>query len=334
MSDFVGESSGLAGATTNEGATLHAVYTLEDDEREAYFEVYLRSRDAGKKWTDDREFRAWRSRIAAAGESVYLATDTEECKGIGLWRNARNGARASWKGPTCLRDRGVASQDDQMSIAATGRLVYVSAFDGDEIALWISRNRGKTWNRTVLGSARCTDPTDCYPNPVVAADGELVVAAWGDLGSAAARASSDAGRSWSDTERLGPGAPESASARDEHLAVSGGVWIEDEGPASWVSMLDDRVWRPLAQPGVATDAAHDIGYPTVALGPDRRMALLYPGGSDHPLWIPSADGGSTWGTPERLDGICPDRAQVVWPDAGLAAVLLWYDEGPAVAVRR
>jgi hypothetical protein len=347
MSDVMGEASGLAGAETGDGPTLHAVYTFEDDQREAYFEVYARSRDAGRKWTDWREFRAWRSRIAAAGEAVYLATwaDDDDCRGIGLWRNTRDGSSRSWRGPTCLRDRGVDSQDDlQMSIAATGRLVYVTAFDGDEIALWISRDRGKTFDRTVLGSVRCTDPADCDPDPVVAADGDIAVAAWGERGAAVARASSDAGRSWSDAQRLAPGTPRSASARDERLAVTGGVWIEDEGPVSWVSILDDHVWRWLAQPRVATAAADDIGPPTVALGPDGRMALLYCGtrnvGQDghHEglLWIPSADGGSTWTTPEWLVGFCPDEPQVAWPDADLVAVLLWdgETEGPAVYVRR
>lgn len=331
--------AGLAATTQAGSLSFHALVSEEevlDDGLDA--EVYLRTRDEGRTWGERRLIRGTDSKIATAGQHVYVATYAYECGGVGVLRNNDDGRAAAWSVPSCLTRNRDLDSEWAPEITATASDVYVTSVDQEtnDVAVWVSHDSARTWTRQVLGKASLDG---CCIGPLkVAATNDLVAVTWTDGGVTMTRISSDGGSEWGGVTRLSIGYPTSASARDSRLAFGGA------GPtgSSWASILSEGQWESVEVPSpqMRSDIVPDAS--SIALGPEMRFGVLYcesaaSDGPNDPVWVAAVDGAPdvNWGTPERLPGGCVDFPAVVWTDDGILATLIQGDEeSPVLAVRR
>lgn len=293
--------------------------------------VYERSTDGGLTWGDELVMGGTSPQVAADGRNVIVTYLAYDCgSGIGVQRNRDGGASGAWSRVICLtrRPRWDFGSDVAPHIATGDGTVYVAAAESRaHVAVWISRDRGRTWTKTILGDRDAEADTDWPETIDVAATGDLVAVAWSDRrGGVLARASGDSGVTWTPSEPIGsrPGALVSASGSDHRLAFSGG-----SGADTWIALwVEDGGWTSVSTANVAPAG------PSVVLRPDADVALLdgYCRRDDATdmatgsRWWASTDNGRTWASPVDVSG-CLQEPHPIWTSDGRILLIEVLDDG-------
>jgi hypothetical protein len=206
-----------------------------------------------------------------------------------------------------------------------------------EIYYLRSSDDGKTWQPI----ARLTEPPKSAMRPAIAADGNFVHLAWFDRRDSKDvwdwevyyKRSTDGGVTWGPDVRM-TNTP-THTRHPQIVATPGGrvclIWEDGQvfdgkkwggDAALYAAVSDDngRTWRP-ARRITAVNAPHEWATHSMAYACGSRIHLAWtdsPEGLGHPqaaYYMTSADGGLTWGDPERLTA-ASDGAVWAGPAAG------------------
>jgi hypothetical protein len=353
-------------AMTSAGSTtyLHSVTTGLGPYQADYARGvrYRRTTNDGVRWTkakqlapDTHDVRG--ATIAAAGHHLYVAWVREKgtARIMYVRVNREHGNLAAWSDVTRMTPTD--ARIDQPSVAAIAGgdaiVAYTNMLSGT-IRLRTTRDHGRTWAATTVGTTTSGAPGAYTGRPIVVATGQTVGLFWvaDDEGTIMARVSTDAGRHWAAAVTVGSGAVPSASARAGRFAVAS----TQDGAPGWFRTWTDGAWSDpteIAPSSLVPEGDQVVyGQPTVALGPSGAIGLLvtieYPAGTEFPApdaylaWRASVDGGTTWTVDERVSNryelVRDDGAAVAWADAAIhvqwTIVSLDYENGGTAAMLR
>ena len=319
---------------------------------------YRRTTTDGARWAKSKRLAPAAhdvdsASVAAAGHHLYVAwvRVVGHARTLYVRVNRKHGNLAAWS--DVLRLTPADAHTDRPSVAGiaggTAFVAYTNADSGD-IRLRTTRDHGRTWSASTVGTTRVDNRNGLSGSPIVVTTGQTVGVFWVSdvVNTIRGVISTDGGRHWSATGVLGVGVAPSASARAGRIAVAA------EGDArvdGWFRTWRDGVWSgPTAigaSPLVPDDASY--GQPTVTQGPSGQLGLLLvirPRVSANSVntgsflaWRSSDDGGATW-TPDELVAATLDHlrdgAAVSWSDTPVH--VLWTtlsdDEGGGRAMLR
>ncbi len=312
----------------------------------------LSSDDRGQTWSglqrvSQAERHADRGALASSGPTLYAAWVTiasydhydPASRRILYVRSDPNGTPAGW-GSTARLSK-TKGRVDAPSIAASGDRVVVVWTDANtgDVRSAVSKDRGKTWARKVLGKARGSDPggEGRAGLPSVAAAGQNMGVAWlaTSDGAVRARLSKNGGRTWGPTTTLAPsggaanGGSPSVSGAGNRLVFSwttpAGVWAKTWTAGSWGATAQVEAFGGSGPHG----GGYDVGS---SIAPGGTIGLIWSAcraSSCDPLsgeerveleFSQSADGGRTWSAPSLVHGSVDadqrvnDGGSIVWID--------------------
>ncbi len=323
---------------------------------------YRRTTNDGARWTktkqlapDAHDVRA--ASIAAAGHHLYVAWVRQKgtARILYLRVNREQGNLAAWSDVTRMTPTD--ARIDQPSVAAIAggdAFVAYTNMQSGTIRLRTTRDHGRTWAATTVGTTTAGAPNAYTGRPIVVATGQKVGVFWvaNADGAIKGRVSTDAGRHWAAAVTLGSGTLASASARAGRFAVAS----SQNGAPGWFRTWTNGTWSDptvIAPSSLVPDGDPVVyGQPTVALGPSGAIGLLvdvgYPAGTEFPApdsylaWRASGDGGTTWSVDElvsnRYDLVRDDGAAVAWAAAAIhvqwtIVSLDWENGGTAAMLR-
>jgi hypothetical protein len=304
------------------GPYLHALYTTNrvggkwiKDSGPYAGVTYIRSSDGGASWGSPRRINPHsqhgdREAVAASGNYVYVTWvrvkkwvhfKGSDPRALYIRVSPDNGA--TWK--PIKRLTSASGRVDVSSVAASGASVYVAYTNSStgDVRLAVSRNHGRTWHTTKVGTTKLKATQGRVGLAVVAASGSNVGVAWrSGLQQVKGRVSTNSGKSWKAAVELG------GNSDSPTVAAAGSRVV-----FAWMQNLDLRVrtWNGAWSPALKVDAGGDLAGQlpisvTLALNGSSRIGLAWAGcltGCDDTynansrvglFWRTSRDGGATW----------------------------------------
>jgi hypothetical protein len=241
--------------------------------------------------------------------SGYSRASEESNKPPKLYRSADGGQNWEAVDVGTVEQGALGNSDVDLAVAPDGTIYFLTmGFDrnkgeGTHVSVGVSRDAGKTWSWTFNSEDRFDD----RPWIKVAPDGDVYLI-WNDGNGVRFVTSTDAGRSWTEHDRihteghsshLAVGPNEEIAVRITPLSASGNRYHEGvdlialsvNGGSSWKKLTPpgNRTWtQEFARPGAVRRWVEPMAW-------DAEGALYYLWSEGLQLWLGrSADLGQTW----------------------------------------